>query len=134
MAQIHTSGSIYIELDWRSEFKRLEGAYATSTIRSYYSDVEIFAQWCEGEDLVPLPAAVGTVCMFLEAQSPGLAAATVRRRLHAIRKGHRLLNLQDPTRKENISLTFRRIRRAKLTRPKQAKGLTRKYLERSLAI
>ena len=39
-----------------------------------------------------------------------------------------------PDLEEKINLTFRLIRSAKLTRPKQAKGLTRKYLERFLAI
>lgn len=28
--------------EWRSEFQRLEGAYAPSTMRAYYADVEAF--------------------------------------------------------------------------------------------
>jgi integrase/recombinase XerD len=122
------------ELDWRREFKRLEGAYAPSTMRSYYTDVEIFMQWCEDQNLVPLPASVETVCRFLEEQAPDRAPSTVRRRLYAIRKVHRLLRLDDPTHDEDINLTFRRIRRAKRTRPKQAKGMTRPYLDKFLAV
>ena len=115
--------------DWRSEFKRLEGAYADSTIRSYLSDVGIFVRWCESRDLCALPAAVETVCAFLEVQAPALAPSTVRRRLYAIRKVHRLLRLPDPTWDEDIAITLRRVRRAKLGRPRQAKGLTKDYLE-----
>ena len=120
--------------DWRKEFKRLEGAYAPSTMRSYYTDVEIFLQWCEDQNLVPLPASAETVCRFLEEQAPDRAPSTVRRRLYAIRKVHRLLRLNDPTHDEDINLTFRRIRRAKRTRPKQAKGMTRPYLDKFLAV
>ena len=88
---------------WRSEFKRLEGAYAQSTMRSYYSDVEIFVVWCQRNGEVPFPAEVETVCAFLEAQAPALAPSTVRRRLYAIRKAHRLLDVPDPTHHEDIT-------------------------------
>ncbi len=120
--------------DWRKEFKRLEGAYAPSTMRSYYADVDIFLNWCDDQDLVPFPASVETVCRFLEDQAPARAPSTVRRRLYAIRKVHKLLRLDDPTYDEDINLTFRRIRRAKRTRPKQAKGMTRPYLNKFLAV
>lgn len=119
--------------DWRTAFTRLEGAYAPATMRPYYSDVEIFVQWCEVEGLAALPAEAATVCAFLEAQIPKFAAATVRRRLHSIRKVHRLLQLPDPTGDEEINLALRRVRRAKLNRPKQAKGLTRSHLDRFIA-
>ncbi|MDU8946137.1 tyrosine-type recombinase/integrase [Ovoidimarina sediminis] len=119
--------------DWRSEFKRLDGAYAQSTMKSYVKDVEIFVDWCAAKGLEALPADVDTVCRFLEGQAPGLAPSTVRRRLYAIRKIHRLLRLPDPTHDEDINIALRRARRAKLTRPKQAKGLTREYLEKFLA-
>ena len=123
-----------IEHDWRKEFKRLEGAYAPSTMRSYYTDVEIFLHWCDDQNLAPFPASAETVCRFLEEQAPDRAPSTVRRRLYAIRKVHRLLRLDDPTHDEDINLTFRRIRRAKRTRPKQAKGMTRPYLDKFLAV
>ncbi len=120
--------------DWRSEFKRLEGAYAPSTLKSYYADIEVFETWSLEHGLEPFPAPVPVICQFLEDQAPGKAPSTVRRRLYAIRKAHRLLRLPDPTYDEEINLTFRRIRRAKHTRPKQAKGLTRAYLDAFLAV
>ncbi|TNC71472.1 tyrosine-type recombinase/integrase [Rubellimicrobium roseum] len=120
--------------DWRAEFMRLEGAYAPATMRSYYTDVEIFVIWCQQRGEAPFPAAVLTVCAFLEAQAPALAPSTVRRRLYAIRKAHALLDLPDPTQHEEINLTLRRIRRSKFERPKQATGMTREYLERFLAV
>lgn len=61
------------------------------------------------------------------------AASKVSRRLYAFRKIRRLLWLPDPTYDEEIDLSFRMVRRAKLVRPKQGKGLTREYLKRFIA-
>ena len=120
--------------DWRAEFKRLEGAYAPATLKSYVSDVRIFVEWCEARGLAALPGAVETVCAFLEDEAVLLCPSSVRRRLYAIRKAHRLLGLPDPTWDEDINITIRRVRRSKLNRPRQAKGLTRDYLERCIAV
>lgn len=120
--------------DWREEFKRLQGAFAPSTIRSYLTDVGIFVDWCTASELQSLPASSETVCAFLEAQAPALAPSTVWRRLYSIRKVHRLLRLADPTWDEEINITLRRIRRAKLAKPRQAKGLTKGYLETFLDV
>jgi integrase/recombinase XerD len=103
-------------------------------MRSYYADVQIFVDWCERNGLAPFPATIETVCRFLEDQAPERAVSTVRRRLYAIRKVHRLLRLPDPTQDEDINLSLRRIRRSKPNRPRQAKGLTRDYLERFLHV
>lgn len=120
--------------DWRAEFKRLEGAYAPMTMKSYYSDVSAFVAWCDANGREPFPASVETVCAFLEVDAVLHVPTSVRRRLYAIRKIHQLLRLPDPTWDEEINLTFRRIRRRKTSRPKQAKGLTRDYLDRFLAV
>lgn len=92
----------------------------------------MFVEWCEARDLEALPAGTDTVCAFLEDEARTLCAASVRRRLYAIRKVHRLLRLPDPTWDEAITITLRRIRRARLSRPRQAKGMTREYLQRCL--
>lgn len=112
--------------DWRSEFKRLEGAYAPATMRSYYADVEAFEGWCvENRISEPFPASVETLCRFLEDQGQSKAPSTVRRRLYAIRKVHRLLRLPDPTYDEEINLAFRKVRRGHAVRPRQDKVIDR---------
>lgn len=118
--------------DWRSEFQRLEGAYAPANMRSYRADVEALETWCETQGLPLFPSTVDTVCKFVEAQGREKAPSTVRRRLYAIRKVHRLLRLPDPTYDEEINLALRRVKRAKRIRPKQAKGMTRVFLDRFL--
>lgn len=120
-------------LDWRSAFKRLDGAYSPSTMRGYRADVEAFETWCLENGYIAFPASVATVCAFLEEQGEKVAPASVRRRLYSIRKVHALLELPDPTHHEDINLTYRRINRRKALRPKQAKALTRDYLDRFLA-
>ena len=94
----HMASKVTSVYNWRSEFQRLEGAYAPSTMRSYRADVEAFEAWCASEGLEPFPAEVRTLCRFLEDQGTQKAPSTVRRRLCAIRKVHRLLGLPDPTR------------------------------------
>lgn len=125
---------VVLQPDWRSQFKRLEGAFAPSTMRSCYSDVEVFETWCLDRGLAPFPASVNVVCEFLEAQGRAVSPSTARRRLYGIRKAHRLLNLPDPTRDEDVNLSLRKARRMKPNRPKQAKGMTLEYLERFLAV
>lgn len=125
---------IPVKLDWRAEFKRLEGAYAPSTLKSYISDVSIYVDWCDATGRSALPASVETVCAFLEDQARGRFPASVWRRLYAIRKVHRLLRLPDPTFDEDVNITLRRVRRSRPNRPRQAKGLTREMLERCIAV
>ena len=115
--------------DWRKEFKRLEGAYAPSTIRAYYTDLSDFENWCLARDAQAFPATPPTVSIYLESMVAAYAVSTIQRRLYAISRSHRLLRLTDPTRDEDVHLTMRRIMRSKHCRPKQAKGLTREYLE-----
>ena len=120
--------------DWRSEFKRLEGAYAPATLRAYYTDVQKFNDYCSVRGLRPFPANANTVCDFIAAQGVDLRPGSVRRCLCAIRKIHQLLRLPDPTTDEDVNLAMRRLRRTKLGRPRQAKGMTRAHLEQCLAV
>jgi site-specific recombinase XerD len=94
------------DFNWRYEFKRLEGAYAPATMRGYHADVEAFETWCETCGLAPFPATIDTACTFLTEQGREMAPSTVRRRLYAIRKVHRLLRLPDPTHDEEINLAL----------------------------
>jgi integrase/recombinase XerD len=76
------------------------------------------------------PASVAQVCEFLRYQGECVTAATVHRRLYAIRKAHNLLRLPDPTHYEEINLALRRVRRRKGTRRAQATGLTEEFLNK----
>jgi site-specific recombinase XerD len=103
-------------------------------MRAYYADVEHFETWCVAQGVSAFPVSVDDLCSYLEADALASSPATVRRRLYAVRKVHRLLRLPDPTFDEDVNIAIRKIRRAKLGRPKQAKGLTSEYLAQFLAV
>jgi site-specific recombinase XerD len=125
---------LFPNANWRFQFQRLEGAYAAATMRSYRADVEAFEAWCHQQELPPFPATVTMVCQFLQAQGQIFAPSTVQRRLYGIRKVHRLLDMPDPTMHEDVNLAMRKVRRLRPNRPKQAKGMTRDYLERFIEV
>lgn len=130
MSQIKTNK----QSAWIDHFKRLEGAYAPSTIRAYYDDVRSFVDWCGRRRLESFPARVETVCAFVEDQGSRLVPTTVRRRIGAIGKLHRLMSLPDPTRNEEVQISMRRIVRSRRLPPQQARGLSRDQLSEVLAV
>jgi integrase/recombinase XerD len=119
---------------WQSHLLRLEGAYAPSTIRGYYDDVKCFVDWCAAQGLESFPSQVETVCRFVEDQGRRLVPTTVRRRLVAIGKVHRLMGMFDPTRDEEVRLSLRRVIRSRKKPPQQARGLSRAQLRKVLAV
>ena len=119
--------------DWRRALAQLEGAYSESTLRGYRADLQIFEAWCLGTAVRPLPAAPGTVAAIVASQTQTCAAATIKRRLAAIRKVHRVLHLENPVTDEEVVIALRRALRAKRARPRQALGLTQDIRERLLA-
>lgn len=78
---------------------------------------------------MPLPANASIVCRFLEDQGEDKADSAVQRRLYAIDQVCPLLKLLDRNRDEDIFFTFLRVERPSAKRPKQAKGLTKDYLD-----
>ena len=120
--------------DWQFHLLRLEGAYAPSTIRAYYDDVRSFVDWCRRRRLESFPSRVETVCAFVEDQGSRLVPTTVRRRIGAIGKFHRLMSLPDPTRDEEVRISMRRIVRSRRLPPQQARGLSRDQLSEVLAV
>ena len=113
--------------------QRLEGTYSDQTVRSYRSDFRNFADWCRTRRRPFLPATPETVAAYLDAVSADLKPATLRRRIAAIRKIHRLTRHVDPTDDEAVLLALRRARRSKPGRQRQALGLAGPLRERLVA-
>jgi integrase/recombinase XerD len=111
-------------INWRIEVDRLVGAYAESTLRGYRSDFTLFEKWCNSELLDPLPASPITVAAFISHDAQRCSPSTLRRRMSAIRKIHRLLRLANPVEDEEVTIAMRRVFRSKGRRQRQAKGLT----------
>lgn len=119
--------------NWRHEIERLAGAYAEATLRSYRADFAIFERWCLANGFVPLPADPETVAEFITADAAASATSTLKRRLCAIRKVHRLLRLPNPVDDEEVAIALRRAMRSKRRRPKQALGLSAKMRDQLIA-
>lgn len=119
--------------DWREALKRLRGAYSENTLRAYRADMEAFENWCAETGAKPLPASPETVAEFIASKTPRRSAATLKRRLAAIRKIHRLLRLENPIPDEEVVIAMCRALRSKCARPQQALGLTENLREQLIA-
>jgi len=111
------------EVIWKRAFEQPEGAYSPHTLRGYKADFSKFEGWCAKNAFSSLPTSPEIVAKYVNQLSQEFAASTVKHRIVAIRKVHRLVNLPDPTNFEIVDIAFRRARRKKLARPKQALGL-----------
>jgi len=109
---------------WLKYIDRLDDAYSDNTLRSYRSDFVIFAAWCRAAKVPFLPASPDTVAAHIEDQRARLKPASLKRRLAAIRKLHRLAGKADPTQDAEVDLAMRRTRRAQPSHPQQALGIT----------
>jgi site-specific recombinase XerD len=121
------------EVDWHREIDRLAGAYAETTLRGYRSDFAIFERWCLASGFQPIPSEPETVAEFIAADAATSATSTLKRRLCAIRKVHRLLRLPSPVDDEEVAIALRRAMRSKRRRPKQALGLSAELRDRVIA-
>jgi integrase/recombinase XerD len=121
------------QINWERKLTRLEGAYADSTLRAYRTDVETFVSWCEQRGRRPLPASPKLLASFVENEAKSCSVATIKRRLAAISKIHRLMKLTNPVENEDVKLALRRALRKKSARPRQALGLTRELRDQLIA-
>jgi integrase/recombinase XerD len=110
---------------WISEFARLEGAYAEGTLRAYRTDIRIFIAWCETTEHKPFPASPETLAAFVAHEAQRCSISTIKRRLAALVKIHRLLRLENAVNDQEVVIAVRRVLREKHSRPRQAMGLTR---------
>lgn len=120
-------------VDWRISLNRLEGAYSDNTLRACRADITAFEAWCQTVGRSPFPASPEAVAAFVRDQTQNLSTATLKRRLAAIRKVHRLLRMENPVTDEEVVIAMRRALRGKQARPHQALGLTRDLRDQLIA-
>jgi integrase/recombinase XerD len=116
--------------NWRIALKRLEGAYADGTLRAYQADIQAYETWCKQKGLGVFPAKDKHIAEFVSHEAQRCSAVTIKRRLAAIGKIHRLMKLENPVVGEEVKLAVRRELRKKSTRPKQALGMTREIRDK----
>jgi site-specific recombinase XerD len=92
------------------DFAQAEKADATR--RAYRSDFKLFAEYCRAHGAEPVPASPELVAAFLSGEAlRGTKAATIGRRLAAIRYAHAAAGLEPPTNSEPVKAVMRGIRR-----------------------
>jgi hypothetical protein len=87
-------------------------ADAPSTLRAYAADLANFKAWCEAHGFQPMPATPETVGAYLAAAGLGYAVPTLRRRVAAIARAHRIALHPLDTKHPAIRETLRGIARA----------------------
>jgi integrase/recombinase XerD len=120
--------------DWRGFLSLLDEAYSETTIRGYSCDFRLFEAWCKGRGDVALPASPELVADYVRAFTYENAPATIRRRISAIARIHRVCGTPDPTRSEIVRLSLRRLHRLRGQRQRQPLGLRARLRNRLLAV
>ena len=107
---------------------KLEGAYASNTLKSYYADTNAFVDWCFLKNIEPFPLTSGGVREYIETMAVNYSYSSIRRRLSCLRRINKLLGYQDNTQTEEIYLTIRRLKRSKCLEQQQAVGINHDLL------
>jgi site-specific recombinase XerD len=89
-------------------------AKAESTLRAYRADWHSFESWCRESGLSSLPAAPGTIALYLADSADRKAVATLQRRLAAISKAHAAAGFASPCKMEHaeVAEVWQGIRRS----------------------
>jgi site-specific recombinase XerD len=104
-------------LERAREFAR--ASKAENTLRGYRSDWREFCEWCETQDVAPLPALPESVAGYIAECAARLKVGSVQRRLNAIAEAHKAMGLESPTAAGMVKNVMKGIRRTKGTAPDQ---------------
>lgn len=115
--------------------RKIEGAYAPSTIRAYKSSFERFILFCEEYKASTLPADPENVALYIsKLTKSGLKSSSIRIAVASISSIHKLNLLSDPTQHPTVKLELRRMHRTLGRSTKQALGITEPILEKMLKV
>jgi integrase len=97
---------------------------APATLRAYKTDLENFNAWCLAHGFAAMPAVPETVGAYLAAAGLGYALPTLRRRVAAIARAHRIARHPLDTRHPAIRETLRGIGRTHGVPARRSAALT----------
>ena len=109
-------------------------ADAPATLRAYKADLANFKAWCQERDLIPMPSAPEVVGAYLADAGRGYALSTLRRRVAAIARAHRIAKQPLDTRHPAIRETLRGIGRTHGEPPRRSAALTLVEIKQLLAV
>jgi integrase len=109
-------------------------ADASSTLRAYKADLANFKAWCVERNLDPMPSAPEIVGAYLADAGRGYALSTLRRRVAAIARAHRIAKQPLDTRHPAIRETLRGIGRTHGEPPRRSAALTTSDIKQLLRV
>jgi site-specific recombinase XerD len=119
----------------QATIKKIEGAYAPSTIRAYESNFEKFIKYCEENNQEALPASSEVVVYFIKSISDGrLKSASIRMAVASIATVHKLNRFNDPVNDPDVKLEMRRMHRHLGRASSQAYGINKDLLDKMIAV
>ena len=109
-------------------------ADAPATLLAYKADLANFKAWCRERRLELMPSTPEIVGAYLADAGRGYALSTLRRRVAAIARAHRIIQQPLDTRHPAIRETLRGIARTHGEPPRRAAALTTAEIKRLLAV
>ena len=109
-------------------------ADAPATLRAYAADLAHFVAWCEAHGFQPMLASPETVGAYLAAAGLGYALPTLRRRVAAIARAHRIAKQPLDTRHPAIRETLRGIARTHGEPARRSAALTTEEIRRLVEV
>jgi site-specific recombinase XerD len=120
----HTAKEILIKT-----VKKIEGAYAPSTIRANRSNFEVLIKYCDENEVTALPAHPEIVAQFIRKISDGhLKSSSIKIAVASIAAIHNLNSISDPTQYPDVKIEMRRMYRALGRYARQAYGINKDLL------
>jgi len=111
--------------------KKIEGAYAPSTIRAYRSNFEVFIKYCDENNVTAIPAHPENVAQYIRRLSDGhLKSSSIKIAVASIAAIHNLNSLNDPTHHPDVKIEMRRMYRALGRYARQAYGINKDLLHK----
>jgi len=116
-------------------FKKLEGAYADSTILAYQKNIKNYLVFCEDFKYQVLPSSAEAIVHFIDhLVKQELSAFYIRRHLTAIAHIHKMTRRFDPTQDPDVKLALRRAFRQRGRYQHQAHPIHQDVLHNIMAI
>jgi site-specific recombinase XerD len=120
-------------LTLEATIKKIDGAYASSTIRAYKSNFENFIKFCDENNTTALPASSEIVASYIKKLSSHLKSSSIKIAVASIAALHNLNSLKDPVQAPDVKIEMRRMYRTLGRYAKQAYGINKDLLDKMIA-
>jgi len=117
----------------QATIKKIDGAYAPSTIRAYKSNFENFIKFCDENNTTALPASSEIVASYIKKLSSHLKSSSIKIAVASIAALHNLNSLKDPVQASDVKIEMRRMYRALGRHAKQAFGINKDLLDKMVS-